>query len=91
MIEWLRAVKLGQKVRSEGPQTHLAKDALKRAHESRFPFDVAKLMSQQGLLGITIPEAGAEYLRGLPEDADGHLDAAGVLWIGGDGYATSRA
>src|ERR1041384_526859 len=38
-------------------QAHLEKDALKRAHEARFPFDVAQLMSQQGLLGITIPEA----------------------------------
>ena len=38
-------------------QAHLEKDALKRAHEPRFPFDVAKLMSQQGLMGITIPEA----------------------------------
>ena len=38
-------------------QAHLAKDALKRAHEPRFPFDVAKLMSAQGLMGITIPEA----------------------------------
>src|SRR5216684_8642431 len=38
-------------------QAHLEKDALKRAHEARFPFDVAKLMSQQGLMGITIPEA----------------------------------
>jgi len=38
-------------------QAHLAKDALKRAHDPRFPFDVAKLMHQQGLMGITIPEA----------------------------------
>src|SRR3954464_189197 len=38
-------------------QAQLEKDALKRAHEPRFPFDVAKLMSQQGLMGITIPEA----------------------------------
>jgi alkylation response protein AidB-like acyl-CoA dehydrogenase len=37
-------------------QAHLAKDALKRAHDPRFPFDVAKLMSEQGLMGITIPE-----------------------------------
>ena len=36
--------------------THLEKDALKRAHDPRFPFDVAKLMSEQGLLGITISE-----------------------------------
>jgi len=48
-------------------------------------------LAMAGAVSITIPEAGAEYLRGLPEDADGHLDAAGVLWIGGDGYATSRA
>jgi len=37
-------------------QAHLAKDALKRAHDPRFPFDVAKLMSAQGLMGITIAE-----------------------------------
>src|SRR3954469_11112439 len=36
---------------------HLEKDALKRAHESRYPFEVAKLLSAQGLMGITIPEA----------------------------------
>lgn len=35
----------------------LEKDALKRAHNPRFPFDVAQLMSAQGLMGITIPEA----------------------------------
>jgi alkylation response protein AidB-like acyl-CoA dehydrogenase len=36
---------------------HLAKDALARAHDPRFPFAVARLMSEQGLMGITIPEA----------------------------------
>jgi hypothetical protein len=36
---------------------HLAKDALKRAHNPRFPFDVAQLMNQQGLMGITIAQA----------------------------------
>src|SRR5690349_7196472 len=35
---------------------HLEKDALKRAHDPRYPFDVAKLMSAHGLMGITIPE-----------------------------------
>ncbi len=35
----------------------LEKDALKRAHNPRFPFDVAQLMSAQGLMGITIPQA----------------------------------
>jgi alkylation response protein AidB-like acyl-CoA dehydrogenase len=37
-------------------QAQLAAGALKRAHDPRFPFDVAKLMSDQGLMGITIPE-----------------------------------
>jgi alkylation response protein AidB-like acyl-CoA dehydrogenase len=36
---------------------HLQKDARVRAHDPRFPFAVAKLMSQQGLMGITIAEA----------------------------------
>src|SRR5260370_647249 len=35
----------------------LAKDALARAHQSGFPFDVAKLMSAQGLMGITLAQA----------------------------------
>src|SRR6202051_4086353 len=35
----------------------LAKDALARAHEAAFPFDVARLMSAQGLMGITIAQA----------------------------------
>jgi len=37
--------------------THLEKDALRRAHDPRYPFDVAKLMSAQGLMGITLAEA----------------------------------
>ncbi len=36
-------------------EANLAKDALKRAHTPGFPLDVAPLMAQQGLLGITIP------------------------------------
>jgi alkylation response protein AidB-like acyl-CoA dehydrogenase len=36
---------------------HLAKDALKRAHEPGFPFDVAALMAEQGLIGITLPQS----------------------------------
>jgi alkylation response protein AidB-like acyl-CoA dehydrogenase len=50
-----------QKLFAEGVRkfahAHLKKDALKRAHDPRFPFDVAKLMHAQGLMGITIPEA----------------------------------
>src|SRR5437899_12673130 len=38
-------------------RAHLEQDALARAHDPRYPFDVAKLMSAQGLMGITIPEA----------------------------------
>jgi len=36
---------------------HLAKDALQRAHDPRFPFEVAQLMSAQKLMGITLSEA----------------------------------
>ena len=35
---------------------HLRQDALTRAHDPGFPFDVARLMAEQGLLGITIPQ-----------------------------------
>src|ERR1700691_3869257 len=36
---------------------HLAKGALERAHDPRFPFDVARLMAKQGLLGLTLPQS----------------------------------
>jgi alkylation response protein AidB-like acyl-CoA dehydrogenase len=38
-------------------KAHLENGALARAHDPRFPFDVAKLMAEQGLMGITIAEA----------------------------------
>ena len=38
-------------------RSHLSKGALERAHAPGYPFDVAKLMAKQGLLGITIAEA----------------------------------
>jgi len=38
-------------------RAQLQKDALTRAHNPRFPFDVAQAMSAQGLMGITIPQA----------------------------------
>jgi len=37
-------------------ETHLAEGALKRAHDPRFPYDVAQLMAKQGLMGISLPE-----------------------------------
>src|SRR5215475_8691241 len=37
-------------------QAELEADALKRAHDPRFPFDVAQRMSRQGLMGITLSE-----------------------------------
>jgi alkylation response protein AidB-like acyl-CoA dehydrogenase len=36
---------------------HLAAGARERAHAAEYPWDVARLMAQQGLLGITLPEA----------------------------------
>ena len=38
-------------------EKHLAQGALARAHAAEYPWDVAKLMAQQGLLGITVAEA----------------------------------
>jgi alkylation response protein AidB-like acyl-CoA dehydrogenase len=38
-------------------QKHLAAGARERAHAAAYPWDVAKLMAKQGLLGITIAEA----------------------------------
>jgi alkylation response protein AidB-like acyl-CoA dehydrogenase len=38
-------------------EAHLAKDALARAHDPKFPWDVARLMAAQGLFGLMLPEA----------------------------------
>jgi alkylation response protein AidB-like acyl-CoA dehydrogenase len=38
-------------------QAKLADGALQRAHASTYPWDIARLLSEQGLLGITIPES----------------------------------
>ncbi|HEX6157616.1 MAG TPA: acyl-CoA dehydrogenase family protein, partial [Burkholderiales bacterium] len=38
-------------------KANLASGALARAHAAGYPWDVAKLMAKQGLLGITIAEA----------------------------------
>jgi alkylation response protein AidB-like acyl-CoA dehydrogenase len=38
-------------------QDKLAPKARERAHSPEYPWDVAKLMAAQGLLGITVPEA----------------------------------
>jgi len=37
-------------------ERHLVAGALRRAHQDDYPWDVAKLMAEQGLLGITIQE-----------------------------------
>src|SRR5690349_14498167 len=37
-------------------QRHLAAGALERAHSDDYPWEVAKLMAEQGLIGITVPE-----------------------------------
>jgi alkylation response protein AidB-like acyl-CoA dehydrogenase len=38
-------------------EKHLAPGALERAHKPDYPWDVSRLMAQQGLLGITVQEA----------------------------------
>ena len=37
-------------------ERHLAAGALKRAHQEEYPWDIAKLMAEQGLFGITMKE-----------------------------------
>lgn len=37
-------------------QRHLADDALERVHEPAYPFDLARELAKNGLLGITVPE-----------------------------------
>ena len=37
-------------------QRHLATGALERAHSDDYPWDVARMMAEQGLIGITVPE-----------------------------------
>lgn len=37
-------------------ERHLREGALERAHDPEHPWDVSRLMAEQGLLGITIPE-----------------------------------
>ena len=44
---------------------HLADGALDRAHADGYPWDVAGLMAEQGLLGITIPQADGGQGGGL--------------------------
>jgi hypothetical protein len=56
-FEFTEAQKLFADSVSRFARAMLAKDALARAHAAGFPFDVARLMSQQGLMGITIAEA----------------------------------
>ena len=38
-------------------EKHLRAGALARAHQTEHPWDVSKLMAEQGLMGITMPEA----------------------------------
>jgi alkylation response protein AidB-like acyl-CoA dehydrogenase len=49
-------------------ERHLMEGALKRAHNSAFPFDIAKLMGQNGFLGITLSEQDGGQ-GGTPFDA----------------------
>lgn len=37
-------------------RARLAEGALRRAHDPGYPWDVAKLLGEQGLLGLTVPE-----------------------------------
>lgn len=59
-------------------QDKLAAGALARAHEPGFPFDVAQMMAEQGLLGITMPiEDGGQ--GGTLTDAVLAIEAVGLV------------
>lgn len=49
-------------------QRHLAEGRLRRAHSTEYPFDVARLMAGEGLLGLTLP-ASAGGVGGSLMDA----------------------
>ena len=49
-------------------QRHLAEGRLHRAHSTEYPFDVARLMAAEGLLGLTLP-ASAGGVGGSLMDA----------------------
>ena len=59
---------------------HLAEGALKRAHDPRFPFDVAQLMAEHGLMGITLPESDGGQGGSL-------IDAVVAIEAGGKRFA----
>lgn len=42
--------------------------------------------AQSGVQTVALGRAARDCLESLPEDADGHLGADGVLWIGGTPY-----
>jgi alkylation response protein AidB-like acyl-CoA dehydrogenase len=46
-------------------QRHLAADALERAHDPRYSWETARLLGEQGLLGLTISEADGGQGAGL--------------------------
>jgi alkylation response protein AidB-like acyl-CoA dehydrogenase len=48
-------------------QARLGADALRRAHEPGYAWDAAKLLADQGLLGLTIPEEDGGQGAGLME------------------------
>src|ERR1700716_2372581 len=58
---------------------HLEKDKLKRAHDPRYPFEVAKLMSAQGLMGISLPEADGGQ-GGTLMDAVIAIEQVAAVW-----------
>ena len=57
----------------------LEKNALRRAHAPEYPFDVAKLMAKQGLLGITIAEADGGQGGSLMDEMDAPDGRIGFL------------
>src|SRR3546814_17073409 len=61
-------------------ERHLADGRLARAHERSFPFDVARLMAGQGLLGMTFPEEDRKsVVSGKSVSVRGDLGGARII------------
>ena len=72
-------------------ERHLADGALARAYQDGFPHDVAGLMAEQGLLGITISE-DAGGIGGTLMDAVIAIETvAGICPRGGGGGLKYRS
>src|SRR3546814_18497507 len=69
-------------------ERNLAKGTLTRAQEADFPWDVAKLMAEQGLVGIAIPETDGAPGGSLMDASPAIEQRTAVRRVGKEGVST---